>query len=91
MTQTKDLLESVRGTLKANTTQEKYDHIMASIKPKEVQLSYNTKKLIDGLKSTPNISSRNIRNALYKHGYNPDYDLVADADTGIIENLTRHL
>ncbi|KAI9273244.1 hypothetical protein EDC94DRAFT_580218 [Helicostylum pulchrum] len=83
-------LESVRDTLKANTTQEKYDHIMASIKPKEVQLSDNVKKLIDGLKSIQIISSRNMRNALYKHGYNPDYDLVADADTGIIENLTRH-
>ncbi|GAA5797092.1 hypothetical protein HPULCUR_002471 [Helicostylum pulchrum] len=84
-------LESDRNTLKANTTQEKYDHIMASIKPKEVQLSDNVKRLIDGLKSIQIISSRNMRNALYKHGYNPDYDLVADADTGIIENLTRHL
>ncbi|GAA5809211.1 hypothetical protein MFLAVUS_002616 [Mucor flavus] len=83
-------LESGRGTLKANTTQEKYDHIMASIKPKEVQISDDAKKLIDDLKSTQNISSRNMRNALYKHGYNPDYNLVVDANTGIVENLTRH-
>lgn len=84
-------LESDRNTLKANTTQEKYDHIMASIKPKEVQISDDAKKLIDDLKSTQNISSRNMRNALYKHGYNPDYNLVVDANTGIVENLTRHL
>lgn len=32
-----------------------------------------------------------MRNALYQYGYNTFYNLVAESDTGIIENLTRRL
>lgn len=61
------------------------------MKSTEVRFSDSTKRILDGLKNIKDISSRNLRNALYKLGYNPDYDLVADPDTGIVENLTRHL
>ncbi|KAI8638120.1 hypothetical protein BD408DRAFT_453816 [Parasitella parasitica] len=65
-------------------------NIISSLKIKEVELSKNANELIKAIKSIKSFSCRTLRNILYKHGYQCDYDPIAEYDTGIVANLVQH-
>jgi hypothetical protein len=77
--------------LKEYITEEEYMNIISSLKTEEVELSKNANELIKAIKSIKSFSCRTLRNTLYKHGYQCDYDPIAEYDTGIVENLVQHL
>ncbi|KAI8368688.1 hypothetical protein BD560DRAFT_454735 [Blakeslea trispora] len=81
---------SVVETLKEHITEEEYMDIISSIKTEQVELSKNANELIKAIKSINSFSCKNLRNTLYKHGYQCDYDPIAEYDTGIVENLLQH-
>ncbi|KAG0755671.1 hypothetical protein G6F57_008406 [Rhizopus arrhizus] len=82
--------DSVVETLKKYITEEEYMNITSSLKTEEVELSKNANELIKAIKSIKSFSCRTLRNTLYKHGYQYDYDPIAEYDTGIVENLVQH-
>ncbi|KAG1140431.1 hypothetical protein G6F37_010678 [Rhizopus arrhizus] len=53
-------------------------------------LPKNANELIKAIESIKSFSCRTLRNTLYKHGYQCDYDPIAEYDTGIVENLVQH-
>jgi hypothetical protein len=84
-------LDSVVETLKGCITDEEYTDIISSLKTEDVELSKNAKELIKSIKSIESLSSRTLRNTLYKHGYQCDYDPITEYDTGIVEHLVQYL
>jgi hypothetical protein len=77
--------------LKEYITEEEYMDIISSLKTEEVELSKNANELIKAIKSMKSFSFRTLRNTLYKHEYQCDYDPIAEYDTRIVENLVQYL